>query len=245
MTTLQLNKLLLPAAVLAVIIVSALPDTTSAQHCQCAPNLCCCRWGYSGTGDAYCGIGCQAGPCSTPPPANNMSVADVAAESCKGKGFYSRGTFLEAVGSYPLFGRAESVNDSIREIAAFFGHVTFETGYMCYKNEIDGASMDFCDETATQYACNPNKGIGFNGLNGLNSPETVSTSPRISSKASPWYSMNFVQLVMDQGFRATIRAMNGVLECGGKNPASIQARVQYYTKYCNQLEAAPGDNLTC
>ncbi|KAF8041260.1 hypothetical protein BT93_A0004 [Corymbia citriodora subsp. variegata] len=275
MTTLRLNKLLQPAVALAVIIVSALPDTNLAQHCGCAPSLCCSRWGYCGTGDAYCGISCQAGPCSTLPPASNVLAADVvtetffdgkigqAPEGCEGKAFYSRGTFLEAVGSYPLFGRVGSVDDSLREMAAFFGHVTFETGHMCSINEIDGASMDYCDETATQYPCNPSKGYygrgalqlswNFNygpagesiGFDGLNSPETVATDPLISFKASLWYWMNFIHPVMDQGFGATIRAMNGALKCGGKNPASVQAQVQYHTEYCNQLGVPPGDKLTC
>ncbi|CAF0806090.1 unnamed protein product [Rotaria sp. Silwood1] len=28
------------------------------------PKLCLSKWGYCGTGDAYCGAGCQAGPCT-------------------------------------------------------------------------------------------------------------------------------------------------------------------------------------
>ncbi|KAI6699129.1 hypothetical protein NL676_019248 [Syzygium grande] len=168
MATLKLNKLRLTAVAVTGIIVSALPDVASAQHCGCASDQCCSRWGYCGTGDAYCGIGCQAGPCSKLPLPNHVSVAKVvteaffdgiigeAAEACKGKGFYSRGTFLEVVGSYPRF-----------------------------------------------------------------------------------------RQITDQEFGATIRAVIGALECDGKNSASVQARVQYYTKYCNQLGVRPGDNLTC
>lgn len=140
MATLKLNKLRLTAVAVTGIVVSALPDVASAQHCGCASDQCGSRWGYCGTGDACCGIGCQAGPCSKPPLPNHVSVAKVvteaffdgiigeAAEACKGKGFYSRGTFLEVVGSYPRFGRVGSVDDSKREIAAFFAHVTHETG---------------------------------------------------------------------------------------------------------------------
>eukprot|EP00984_Skeletonema_dohrnii_P023542 scaffold12630_cov103-Skeletonema_dohrnii-CCMP3373.AAC.3 len=35
------------------------------------PTYCCSSAGWCGTGDAYCGAGCQSGPCSggpTPPP---------------------------------------------------------------------------------------------------------------------------------------------------------------------------------
>ncbi|CAF5029658.1 unnamed protein product, partial [Rotaria sp. Silwood1] len=28
------------------------------------PNQCRSQWGYCGTGTAYCGAGCQAGPCT-------------------------------------------------------------------------------------------------------------------------------------------------------------------------------------
>ncbi|KAF8032164.1 hypothetical protein BT93_D1175 [Corymbia citriodora subsp. variegata] len=275
MTTLKLRKLLLTAVAVAGIVISALPDTTSAQNCGCVADQCCSQWGYCGTGDDYCGTGCQAGPCNAPPPTNDVVVADVvteaffdgiigqAAESCEGKGFYSRQTFLEATGSYPQFGRVGSVDDSKREIAAFFAHATHETGHFCYINEIDGASKDYCDETNTQYPCNPNKGYygrgpiqlswNFNygpagesiGFDGLNSPDTVATDPLISFKTALWYWMNFVRPVINQGFGATIRAINGALECDGGNPATVQARVQYYTEYCNQLGVAPGDNLTC
>ena len=110
------------------------------QNCGCAAGLCCSRWGYCGTGDDYCGAGCQEGPCYPPPTPNNVSVADIvteeffngiinhAAPSCEGKKFYTRARFLTAVGSFPLFGRIGSEEDSKREIAAFFAHVTHKTG---------------------------------------------------------------------------------------------------------------------
>jgi chitinase len=56
--------------------------------------------------------------------------------------------------------------------------------------------------------------------------------------------MKFVHPVIGQGFGATIRAINS-LECDGANPARVKRRVAYYTKYCNQLDVHPGDNLTC
>jgi len=57
--------------------------------------------------------------------------------------------------------------------------------------------------------------------------------------------MQHVRPVINQGFGATIRAINGQLECDGANPATVQARVNYYTEYCRQLGVATGDNLTC
>ena len=133
----------------------------------------------------------------------------------------------------------------------------------CHIEEIDGPSKDYCDETNTQYPCNPDKGYygrgpiqlswNFNygpagnsiGFDGLNSPETVANDPVISFKTALWYWMRSVRPVIDQGFGATIRAINGALECDGGNTATVQKRVEYYTEYCNQLGVDPGENLTC
>ncbi|XP_048142005.1 endochitinase EP3-like isoform X2 [Rhodamnia argentea] len=237
MTTLKLKKLLLTAAALAAIVVAALPHTASAQNCVSVADVVTEAFFDRITGEA--------------------------ADSCEGKGFYSREKFLEAAGSYPQFGRVGSVDDSKREIAAFLAHVTHETIHFCYINEIDGASKDYCDETNTQYPCNPSKGYygrgpiqlswNFNygpagesiGFDGLNSPETVATDPLISFKTAFWYWMNSVRPVINQGFGATIRAINGALECNGGNPTAVQDRVRYYTEYCSQFGVAPGDNLTC
>ncbi|KZV58058.1 chitinase 5-like [Dorcoceras hygrometricum] len=247
------------------------------QNCGCAPDLCCSRYGYCGTGNAYCGSGCQGGPCYAPPTSNGVSVPDIvtdsffngiadqAAASCEGKGFYTRAAFLEALGSYSQFGTIGSTDDSKREIAAFFAHVTHETGHMCYIEEIDGPSKDYCDETNTQYPCAPNKGYygrgpiqlswNFNygpagnsiGFDGLNNPEIVATDRVISFKTALWFWMNNCHdlITSGQGFGATIRAINGALECNGANPSTVAARVRYYTQYCDQLQVDPGNNLWC
>ncbi|PIN18440.1 putative chitinase [Handroanthus impetiginosus] len=249
----------------------------SGQNCGCAPNLCCSRWGYCGSDNDYCGPGCQSGPCFAPSSTNGVVVADIvtdeffnriadqAAQSCAGKGFYTRAAFLEALGSYQQFGRVGSVDDSKREIAAFFAHVTHETGHLCYIEEIDGPSRDYCDESNTQYPCAPNKGYygrgpiqlswNFNygpagnsiGFDGLNNPEIVATDRIISFKTALWYWMNNCHnlIISGQGFGATIRAINGALECDGGNADTVSSRVRYYTQYCNQLQVDPGNNLRC
>ncbi|KAJ4842490.1 Endochitinase ep3 [Turnera subulata] len=273
-SSIRKNTLIIAYAGL-LLLVGAVPGYVVAQNCGCAANECCSRWGYCGTDVDYCGTGCQEGPCFAPPPTNDASVADIvtpeffngiidqADASCAGKRFYSRDIFLEALNSYPRFGRVGSVDDSRREIAAFFAHATHETGHFCYIEEINGSSKDYCDESNTQYPCNPNKGYygrgpiqlswNFNygpagesiGFDGLNSPEIVVIDPVISFKTALWFWTNFVQPVIGgQGFGATIRANNG-MECDGGNPATVRNRVRYYTDYCEQLGVAPGDNLTC
>ncbi len=43
------------------------------SSCFCSKNECCSKWGYCGTTDAYCGKGCQSGPCKNSPKAKRTS----------------------------------------------------------------------------------------------------------------------------------------------------------------------------
>ncbi|GMN36234.1 hypothetical protein TIFTF001_005867 [Ficus carica] len=114
----------------------------TAQNCGCSPGLCCSQFGYCGSSDEYCGEGCRSGPCKTTPstPTNNGgSLSDIvtprfftgilnkATGDCPGKSFYTRRGFLNAVNSYSQFGNG-SVDESKREIAAFFAQISYETG---------------------------------------------------------------------------------------------------------------------
>ncbi|GFY92822.1 homolog of carrot EP3-3 chitinase [Actinidia rufa] len=261
--------------VLAGILAGALLELITAQTCGCSADMCCSQYGYCGTGDAYCGTGCQAGPCYASPSSNDVAVSDIVSQtffdgiigqadaSCAGKGFYSRSVFLQATDSYSSFGRDGSIDDSKREISAFFAHVTHETGHFCYIEEIDGPSKNYCKEDNTQYPCVAGKGYygrgpiqlswNFNygpagnsiGFDGLNNPETVATDPVVSFKTALWFWMNNVHSVIGQGFGETIRAINGDRECNGANPDTVNSRVEYYKDYCNQLSVDPGDNLYC
>ncbi|MCD9561303.1 Chitinase 5 [Datura stramonium] len=257
-----------------------------AQKCWCAEGSCCSKWGYCGTGNNYCGEGCQAGPCyTTSSPNNNYNynynnikgISDIVTESffngianqadsdCEGKGFYTRYAFLEALNSYPRFATVGSSDDNKREIAAFFAHLTHETGHMCYINEINGTFRDYCNGTNSDYPCVSGKkyyGRGpiqlswnFNygpagkdiGFDGLNDPDIVARDNVIAFKTALWYWMNNCHslLTSDQGFGETIRAINGPLECNGNSPEPVARRVQYYIEYCQQLGVDTGNNLTC
>ncbi|KAG2721876.1 hypothetical protein I3760_02G101500 [Carya illinoinensis] len=83
-------------------------------------------------------------------------ILNQASGDCPGKSFYTRAAFLSALSSYNQFGSG-SADESKREIAAFFANVAHETGSLCYIEEINGASQDYCDESNTQYPCNPDK----------------------------------------------------------------------------------------
>ncbi|CAA0833301.1 homolog of carrot EP3-3 chitinase [Striga hermonthica] len=245
----------------------------SAQNCGCTNNLCCSRWGYCGTGDAYCGAGCQAGPCYASQGGGNLAnivtdaffnrIVNRAGANCPGRGFYTRSAFLQAARSYPQFGTG-SQDVARREVAAFFAHVTHETGFLCYREEIGGASRDYCDENNREYPCAPNRGyygrgplqLSWNynygaagrsiGFDGLNNPDIVARDPVISFRTALWFWMNNChnRITSGQGFGSTIRAINS-MECNGGNPNAVTARVNYFRNYCNQLRVDPGTNLRC
>ncbi|TKW05192.1 hypothetical protein SEVIR_7G159100v4 [Setaria viridis] len=250
----------------------------AAQSCGCQPNFCCSKFGYCGTTIDYCGDGCRSGPCigsgtgtgsgsgvdvgSVVTDAFFNGIKSQAGGGCEGSNFYSRDAFLNAAGAYSGFARGGSADDGKREIAAFFAHVTHETGHFCYISEIN-KDNSYCDSSKTQWPCAAGKKyygrgplqISWNynygpagqsiGFDGLGNPDAVAQDPVIAFKTAFWFWMNNVHGVMPQGFGATIRAINGALECNGNNPAQMNARVGYYQQYCQQLGVDPGSNLTC
>ncbi|XP_057862173.1 endochitinase 4-like [Cryptomeria japonica] len=64
---------------------------SSSHNCGCAQGLCCSKFVYCGTSQAYCGSGCQQGPCTsnhTPSPSPSSSTEYPCAS---GKQYYGRG----------------------------------------------------------------------------------------------------------------------------------------------------------
>uniref|UniRef100_A0A6N2LSX7 chitinase n=1 Tax=Salix viminalis TaxID=40686 RepID=A0A6N2LSX7_SALVM len=243
----KMRSSILLTITLAIVLAGALPkNAVEAQNCGCAANLCCSKFGYCGTGNEYCGTGCRQGPCIAS-PSGSGSVADIvtpgffngiinqAPAGCAGKSFYTRNAFLSAVNSYPQFGKLGSAEASKREIAAFFAHVTHETGHFCYKEEINGASRNYCDATNKQYPCVPGKkyhGRGpiqlswnynygpagkSNNFDGLNDPDIVSRDAVVSFKTALWFWKNSVRPVVSQAkvseqLFEPLMAMNAMVE---------------------------------
>ncbi|KAJ0033884.1 hypothetical protein Pint_26056 [Pistacia integerrima] len=255
-----------------ILALAIIPSNVMCQQCNCAPGLCCSKHGYCGTGQQFCGEGCQAGPCTA--TTNGVVVANIvtpeffggiknqAAPTCPGKSFYTRDAFLKALSSYPRFGRVGSVGDSKREIAAFFAHVAYETGSMCAIEE-DNRKKRYCDESKKQYPCVPgkfyygrgplqltgNENYGAAGkalqFNGLNSPELVARNPVLSFKTALWFWTANVHSVLSKGFGATIQKINGPSECKGADTRKVKHRVDLYTNYCKKFGVNPGQNLYC
>ncbi|ESQ43553.1 hypothetical protein EUTSA_v10014413mg [Eutrema salsugineum] len=243
--------------------------TVKSQNCGCAPNYCCSQFGYCGTGDTYCGAGCRSGPCGgTETPTGGGSVSSIVtqqffnniikktASGCAGKRFYTRDSFINAANTFSNF--ANSVTR--REIATMFAHFTHETGHFCYigaiingtslakKRKRNRRSRDDCDQNVEQIPCEPGKGYFGHGqslnLHLRRQPEVVGSNPTVGFKTSLRFWMNSVRPVLNQGFGATIRAING-MECDGGNTGAVNERIMYYRDYCGQLGVDPGSNLSC
>jgi len=126
--------------VLLLCLLGFFSETVKSQNCGCAPNLCCSQFGYCGTDDAYCGVGCRSGPCRGSGTPTGGSVGSIvtqgffnniinqAGNGCAGKRFYTRDSFVNAANTFPNF--ANSVTR--REIATMFAHFTHETGRKIY-----------------------------------------------------------------------------------------------------------------
>ncbi|KAJ4868702.1 Chitinase family protein [Raphanus sativus] len=249
-------------------LLSFYSETVKSQNCGCSPDLCCSQYGFCGTGNDFCGLGCQSGPCTTQAEDLGTIVSQAffdgiinrAASDCAGKGFYTRDAFINAANSFPNF--ANSVTRL--EIATMFAHFTQEVGYFCYIEEIDGASQNYCnDKEYPQYPCAPGKNyygrgpiqLSWNynyapcgqslGLDLLGQPELVGSDPTVAFRTALWFWVNNVRPVLSQGFGATIRAINGRVECDGASPDKVNSRISYYRDYCGQLGVDPGSNLSC
>ncbi|KAM3368316.1 hypothetical protein ACQJBY_016694 [Aegilops geniculata] len=185
-----------------------------------------------------------------------------AADGCPGKSFYTRQFFLEGAQANPDFGKGGTSDDGKREIAAFFAHFTHETGYMCYIEEKDGASQNYCDTNYPLWPCTSGKAYygrgplqltwNYNygaagqklGFNGLDNPEKVAQDPALTFQAAFWFWMTNVHQVVPQGFGETTRKINSG-ECNGGGAPAMNARANYYVEYCKQFGVDPGNNLTC
>ncbi|CAI0449529.1 unnamed protein product [Linum tenue] len=132
---------------------------------------------------------------------------------------------------------------------------------LCYTEEIKKSR--YCDPKAKKWPCAPGRqyyGRGplqltwnynygpcgrANRFDGLKNPDIVARNRVVAWKAALWFWMKNVRPVVGRGFEPTIRAINGALECNGKNPGAVKARVDFYKGYCKRFGVAPGPNLTC
>ncbi|MCW7943541.1 chitinase [Streptomyces hygroscopicus] len=187
--------------------------------------------------------------------------------------FYTYDALVNALNAYPAFAHTGGTGSRKQEAAAFLANVSHETGGLRFIKEQNTANYPtYCDATQP-YGCPAGRAAyygrgplqlswNFNykaagdalRVDLLHQPDLVATNGQISWKTALWYwntqsgpgSMTSHQaMVGGAGFGATIRSINGAVECDGRNPAEMQDRVNLYLKFAQLLGTVPGNNLTC
>ncbi|MFJ8645536.1 glycoside hydrolase family 19 protein [Streptomyces sp. NPDC093546] len=187
--------------------------------------------------------------------------------------FYTYSGLTAALSAYPAFATTGGDTVKKQEAAAFLANVSHETGGLVHIVEQNTANYPhYCDRgqpygcpagTAAYYGRGPIQlSWNFNykaagdalGIDLLNHPYRVEREAPIAWKTGLWYwnTQNgpgtmtaHNAMVTGAGFGHTIRAINGALECDGKNPAQVQSRVSTYQRFAQILGVPTGGNLSC
>ncbi|RHY87344.1 hypothetical protein DYB35_009848 [Aphanomyces astaci] len=127
---------------------------------------------------------------------------------------------------YPEFANTGDSDVDRREVAAFLGQISLESGDLRYVEEIN---KTMCQQSPSTR----DFGKAIN-LDLVASPELVAT--------------DFDLVVgLPGGFAKATHIVNGGLECGVSPPNrdSEKSRIASFKKFCELLGVAPGDNLSC
>jgi predicted chitinase len=183
--------------------------------------------------------------------------------------FYTYAGLVAAATKYNIFAAVGTPDVQKQEVAAFLANVAHETTSLKYVRE--QAQDVYCDSTNAQYKCAAGQEyygrgplqISWNynygacgaalGQNLLANPDLVATDPTVSWEAALWFWMTAAPagrtahsiMALSLGFGQTINVINGSVECGGKDPNSVNDRVNFYKDFCSRLGVDPGTNLTC
>lgn len=186
--------------------------------------------------------------------------------------FYTYQGLVEAANATAGLAKEGSVEDRKREIAALLANGQHESDHFKATREYNTANYPFyCDPNNTQYPCqggqqyygrgpiqlswNYNYGAAGKviGVDLLRNPDLVATNPKIAWQTMLWFWMTqrgagnmtpHEGIIRQQSFGETIRSINGALECGGKNPAQVNARVGYYEAILRVMGIGPGSGNT-
>lgn len=187
--------------------------------------------------------------------------------------FYTYEGLVAASAAYPAFATTGGDEIARREAAAFLANISHETLGLKYVTEINTALYGHYCDPSQPYGCPAGTdayyGRGpiqlswnFNyqaagealGIDLLNDPWLVEKDPTVAMQTALWYwntqpgtaaQTCHDAMVGDLGFRETIRAINGPLECEGGNPRQVASRVALFTRYAAVLGTTTGDRLTC
>jgi chitinase len=187
--------------------------------------------------------------------------------------FYTYEGLSEAAQTFPAFAAGGTADDKKREVAAFLANVSHETGGLVYIEEIDKA--DYCSDGAPDCPCAPGKSYFGRGPLQLSwnynycaasqaifgdaevlrlDPDRVAQDPKIAWATALYFWMTSTgagkatahdAMTGAGDFGATIRTINGAVECDGKSPDTVADRVRIYTSFCALLSVDTGPDVTC
>ncbi|MEV4176887.1 glycoside hydrolase family 19 protein [Nonomuraea sp. NPDC049709] len=217
---------------------------------------------------------CSGGPTDPPDPSGFVvTQAQFNQMFPSRNSFYTYSGLVAAMSAYPAFARTGSDTIRKQEAAAFLANANHETGGLVHIVEQNTANYPhYCDPNQP-YGCPAGQAAyygrgpiqlswNFNykaagdalGLPLLTNPWLVQQDAAVAWKTALWYWMTqngpgtmtaHNAMVNSRGFGETIRSINGSLECGGRNPAQVQSRVNAYQRFTQILGVSPGGNLTC
>ncbi|WP_173915089.1 glycoside hydrolase family 19 protein [Streptomyces barkulensis] len=187
--------------------------------------------------------------------------------------FYTYQGLKAALSAYPAFAGTGGDTVRKREAAAFLANVSHETGGLVHIVEQNTANYPHYCDSGQPYGCPAGQAAyygrgpiqlswNFNykaagdalGIDLLRDPYLVERDAAVAWKTALWYwntqsgpgtMTPHDAMVGGHGFGETIRSINGSLECGGRNPAQVQSRIDNYQRFVQILGTTPGDNLTC
>ncbi|MCI0385657.1 glycoside hydrolase family 19 protein [Streptomyces sp. CNQ085] len=187
--------------------------------------------------------------------------------------FYTYQGLKAALSAYPAFAGTGSDAVRKREAAAFLANVGHETGGLVHIVEQNTANYPHYCDSGQPYGCPAGRAAyygrgpiqlswNFNykaagdalGIDLLRDPYLLERDVAVAWKAALWYwntqsgpgtMTPHNAMVGGHGFGETIRSINGSLECGGRNPAQVQSRIDNYQRFVQILGTTPGGNLGC
>lgn len=187
--------------------------------------------------------------------------------------FYTYAGLTDAMKKYPAFANTGSDTVKKQEAAAFLANISHESGGLVYVEETNQANWPVYCDLSQPYGCPAGQSAyhgrgpiqlswNFNyyaagnalGIDLLHSPDLVKTNGSIAWQTALWYWMTqkgpgtmtaHAAMTNNAGFGQTIWAINGSLECNGRNPAQVAHRVALYQQFSGVLGVSPGGNLSC
>ncbi|MFF5173334.1 glycoside hydrolase family 19 protein [Micromonospora sp. NPDC000089] len=186
--------------------------------------------------------------------------------------FYTYAGLTDAMAAFPDFATTGDEQTRKRELAAFLANVDHETEGLIHVDEIDRAAWGTYCDGGKPYGCPAGRSayhgrgplqLSWNGnykaagdalgVDLLGNPDLVSTDPSVAWRTALWFWMTqpgagtttpHTAITGGGGFGATVRSINGALECGGGNPGQVRGRIDAYRRFTEVLGVDPGDEGT-